>query len=89
MGQSDLPLASGTEHVKAFERLGWGCIRRSKKGHFILGKSGVVCCPSIPDHKQVKRTLLQKQLRLAGISEEQYLASFHREKSANLDPDPA
>jgi hypothetical protein len=87
VGQSDLPLASGTEHRKAFERLGWKYVRTAKNAHFILSKDGSACKLSIPDHKQVKRALLQKQLRLAEISEEQYLASFR--KDADLDAEPA
>jgi hypothetical protein len=35
---------------------------------------------SIPDHKEVKRTLLQKQIRRAGLTDDEYVAYFHGKK---------
>lgn len=80
MGQRDLPLASGEQHVKAFERAGWVMARKAKGAHFILAKEGCPHALSIPDHSEVKRTLLQKQLKLAGITEQRYRALFHKKK---------
>jgi hypothetical protein len=80
MGQQDLPLAAGTQHVAAFENCGWVCVRKSKKNHWILQKDGVDATLSIPDHKQVKRTLLAKQITLAGIGEDEYLEAFGKKK---------
>jgi predicted RNA binding protein YcfA (HicA-like mRNA interferase family) len=78
VGQSDLPLASGSAHVKAFEHAGWICLKRRGNGkHFILTKPGKGHL-SIPDHKQVKRALLQKQIRLAGFTDAEYLELFKR-----------
>lgn len=78
MGQRELPLAAGSAHVKAFERAGWTCIKRRGNGkHFILTKEGKGHL-SIPDHKQVKRALLQKQIRLAGFTDAEYLELFKR-----------
>jgi predicted RNA binding protein YcfA (HicA-like mRNA interferase family) len=77
VGQQDLPLASGPEHVKAFERAGWVCAKkRAKQAHFVLKKAGHPHAISIPSHKEVKRALLQKQIKLAGLSEEEYLEFF-------------
>jgi len=76
VGQRDLPLASGTEHVTAFERAGWVVARRAKNAHVILKKPGVPFALSIPDHDQVKRALLQKQIRNAGLTEEEYCDYF-------------
>jgi HicA toxin of bacterial toxin-antitoxin, len=77
VGQRDLPLASGSAHIKAFERAGWICAKRkAKDAHFILHKEGQRACLSIPDHKQVKRALLQKQIKLAGLTEAEYVALF-------------
>lgn len=76
MGQRELPLAAGSEHVKAFERAGWTCLKRRGNGkHFILTKDGKGHL-SIPDHKQVKRALLQKQIRRAGLTDAEYVAFF-------------
>ena len=78
MGQRDLPLASGSAHVKAFERAGWTCIKRRGRGkHFILTKEGKGHL-SIPEHKEVKRALLQKQIQLAGLTEQEYLSAFNK-----------
>lgn len=77
MGQSDLPLASGREHVKAFERSGWVCAaKKAKDAHFILSKPGCPHVMSIPDHREVKRTLLQKQIRRAGMTDDEYAQLF-------------
>jgi predicted RNA binding protein YcfA (HicA-like mRNA interferase family) len=78
VGQRDLPLVSGGAHVKAFERAGWTCIKRRGRGkHFILTKEGAGHL-SIPDHKEVKRGLLQKLVQRAGLSEMEYVELFNR-----------
>ena len=77
MGQGDLPLAPGAAHVKAFKRVGWTLERRAKDAHFILSHEECAHVLSIPDHREVKRALLQKQIQLAGLSEEEYLACFY------------
>jgi hypothetical protein len=80
VGQKDLPVASGAAHVKAFERAAFVCLpkRRGNGKHFILEKAGVHL--SIPDHKEVKRALLQKQIKLAGLTEAEYLDYFHKRR---------
>lgn len=74
MGQKNLPLASGVEHVAVFERCGWTC--RRKGNHLILTKEGHPATLSIPNVREVKRQLLQAQIRLAGITEKEYLDAF-------------
>lgn len=82
MGQSDLPLASGAEHVKAFGRAGWTCAKKkAKDAHFILSKEGHPHALSMPDHGEVKRALLQKQIKLAGMSEQDYLDAFDKKRA--------
>jgi hypothetical protein len=78
LGQRDLPLASGAAHIKAFERAGWTCAKkRAKDAHFILSKIGEEFHLSIPAHKEVKRALLQKQIKRAGLTEQAYLELFN------------
>jgi hypothetical protein len=78
MGQSNLPLANGDAHASAFERLGWtrDRKRRGRGAHILLTKAGVRVTLSIPEHHEVKRTIIAKQIKLAGISEEAYLKAF-------------
>lgn len=77
MGQADLPVASGAQHVKAFGQFGWE-LRPAKRNHFVLHKPGHAAHISIPNHREVKRALLAKQLKLAGITEAAYCAAFER-----------
>ena len=80
MSLSDLPVAGGDAHKKAFERLGWAH-DRTKSSHHIMVKDGFNPL-SIPCHKgrDVKRALLAKLLEIAKISEQDYLAAFRGKK---------
>jgi hypothetical protein len=78
MGQANLPLACGQDHVRAFQRLDWvlDSKRRGRGKHFLLTKPGMRATLSIPDHHQVKRTIIASLIKLAGVSEEDYLKAF-------------
>jgi len=78
MGQSNLPLANGHAHAKAFERLGWTLDKkhRGRGKHLRLTKAGYRATLSIPDHREVKRTIIASLLKLADVSEEKYLQAF-------------
>jgi hypothetical protein len=80
MGLSDLPLASGEKHAACFERLGWtrDWKRRGRGSHIRLTKQGVRATLSIPDHREVKRTIIAKLISLAGITQEKYVEEFHK-----------
>jgi len=85
VGQRDLPVARGADHAKAFVRAGWVVARETAGSHIILEKDGVAATLSIPDHagKTLSRFLLMRQIRLAGLSQQEYLDHFHgRTKSA-------
>lgn len=78
MGNADLPMGSGWDHVRAFERAGWELLKRRGRGsHFLMKKPGVRATLAIPDHKEVKRNLVGKLCVLAGISIEEYVKNFH------------
>ena len=78
MGNSELPLASADDHAGAFERAGFVRLKRRGRGsHVMLKKPGVnwtVCLPS--GHGDVKRGLLAKQIKGAGLTNEQYVDFF-------------
>ena len=66
------PVVSGREAVNAFREDGWVLQRKSKKGHFILGKSGVFFHLSVPDHKKLDRGLLHALIQDAGLTVEKF-----------------
>ena len=80
MGLSNLPLASGEQHAAAFERLGWtrDHKRRGRGKHILLTKTGMRATLSIPDHHEVKRTIIAALITLAGTTEEKYLQNFRK-----------
>jgi len=50
----ELPVVSGRDARRAFERLGW-VFRRQNGSHMILTKSGSMASLSIPDHRELAR----------------------------------
>lgn len=78
MGIKNLPLDSGRQIVKVFEAFGWNCHHRGKN-HFVLmhPEKPPTLLISIPDHKQVDRSLLKAALRKAGITEEQFCDTYN------------
>jgi predicted RNA binding protein YcfA (HicA-like mRNA interferase family) len=67
-----LPVISGKEAVRAFERDGWKVVRRAKSRHIIMKKEGMVTTLSIPEHKVLDRGLLRSLIRDAYISIEKF-----------------
>jgi predicted RNA binding protein YcfA (HicA-like mRNA interferase family) len=80
MGLSDLPLANAERHAACFERLGWtrDWKRRGRGSHILLTKKGMRATLSIPDHREVKRTVLAGLIRAAGTTQEKYIEEFHK-----------
>lgn len=77
MGQSNLPLAHGTAHVKAFERAGW-TLARIRGSHHIMTKHGCEATLSVPCHagRDLGRGMLSKFIAAAEMTEAEYLAHF-------------
>jgi len=67
-----LPVVSGREAIKAFEKNGWRVMRRAKSGHIIMKKKGMLTTLSIPQHKVLDRGLLRSLIRDAYISIERF-----------------
>jgi predicted RNA binding protein YcfA (HicA-like mRNA interferase family) len=77
MGMDRLPLAKGEKHVAAFKRAGWRPDRKMRGSHRVLRKAGFQELLTIPcNRKDVKRPLLAKLIKIAGLTEEEYLAYF-------------
>jgi len=68
---TDLPVVSGAEAVRRFERVGWAVARR-KGSHVMLTHPGVRATLSIPQHRELDRGLLRALIRAAGMAVEEF-----------------
>jgi predicted RNA binding protein YcfA (HicA-like mRNA interferase family) len=68
-----LPVISGREARKAFERAGW-TFNRQRGSHMILVKPGVAINLSGPDHRELDRGLLRGLIRDAGMTVPEFLS---------------
>lgn len=82
MGLEQLPVAHYDRHAKALARLGWECVGGSGS-HRVFKKDGHRNHITLPAKGDVKRGLLGRVLRDAGISIDEYVAAFQprRKKS--------
>jgi predicted RNA binding protein YcfA (HicA-like mRNA interferase family) len=72
-----LPVLSGVEAVKAFERAGW-TIDRQRGSHVILVKDGQPATLSVPDHKELAKGTLRSLIRAAGMTTEDFASLAHK-----------
>ena len=71
---NDLPTS---KVVKAFQRGGWHKRTRKTRGpHHILTKEEHEAILSIPRHRTIKKGLLLKQIKKAGMTVEEFLALY-------------
>ena len=68
-----LPVVSGAEAVKAFQRAGWR-IDRQKGSQVILLRPGHVASLSVPQHPELGPGTLRALVRPAGLSVEGFAA---------------
>ena len=67
-----LPVVSGREARRAFEKAGW-TFNRQRSSHMILVKVGVAVNLSVPDHRELDRGLLRGLIRDAGMTVEEFV----------------
>lgn len=74
----DLPVLSGREARKAFERGGWTMCRQAGS-HMILTKRGSLATLSVPDHRELAPGTLRQLIPAAGLSVDEFrrLAELH------------
>jgi len=60
---ASLPVISGSEVVKVFQRFGW-TVARQASSHIIMTKEGVIASLSVPNHREVARGTLSKSYSL-------------------------
>jgi predicted RNA binding protein YcfA (HicA-like mRNA interferase family) len=69
---SSLPVMSGREVVRAFEKLGWQ-VARQKASHIVLTKTGEIVTLSVPDHREVARGTLRSLIRSANVTVQDFI----------------
>ncbi|WP_417910509.1 type II toxin-antitoxin system HicA family toxin [Candidatus Electronema sp. PJ] len=69
-----LPVVSGAEAVRAFERLGFSVVRQ-RGSHIILRRGASGCV--VPNHRELKTGTLAGILKQAGISADEFIAALH------------
>ncbi|MEX2243352.1 MAG: type II toxin-antitoxin system HicA family toxin [Fimbriimonadaceae bacterium] len=70
-----LPVCSGAEAVKAFQRLGWSVARQSAS-HIVLVKSGRAVTLSVPNHRTLATGTLRALIRLASLTVEEFAGAL-------------
>jgi len=68
---ASLPVISGSETVKVFERFGW-TVARQTSSHVIMTKEGQIASLSIPNHKEVARGTLRSLIKSANLSVDEF-----------------
>jgi predicted RNA binding protein YcfA (HicA-like mRNA interferase family) len=71
----ELPHISGTEAIRALERLGFVVVRQ--RGSHVMMRRGSVGCV-VPLHRQIKRGTLGGILRQAGVDAEAFIRALGR-----------
>jgi predicted RNA binding protein YcfA (HicA-like mRNA interferase family) len=72
---AELPVCGGAEAVRAFQKLGW-TLARQTGSHIILVKTGVSAVLSVPNHRELDRGTLRSQIRVAGITVEEFVVAL-------------
>lgn len=68
-----LPVVSGAEAVRAFERAGWRQDRQ-RGSHVIMLKTGHIASLSVPQHHELAPGTLRALIRAAGLTVEEFRA---------------
>ena len=62
-----LPVISGADAVRAFQRAGWQ-IDRQRGSHVVLLKPGEIASLSVPQHRELAPGTLRSLIRAAGMT---------------------
>ena len=68
-----LPIISGAEAAKAFERAGWR-FARQKGSHAIYVRTGHIATLSIPQHRELAPGTLRSLIRASGMTVDEFIA---------------
>ena len=70
-----LPVLSGQQTVKVFEKFGW-VVSRQRGSHIIMIKEGEIITLSVPNHREVARGTLRSLIRAANLTIEEFTKSI-------------
>ena len=70
-----VPLISGREAIRVFERLGW-IAERQKGSHISMWKPDVPQILTVPDHKELGIGILRGLIRTAGVSVAEFVRAM-------------
>ena len=70
-----LPRVSGTEVVRALERLGFAVVRQ-RGSHIVMRRGSMGCV--VPNHRELKLGTLTGVLKQAGVTPDEFLAALRR-----------
>ena len=62
-----LPVVSGRQVVRAFERAGWR-VNRQRGSHVVLLKIGHIASLSVPQHRELAPGTLRSLIRASGMT---------------------
>ena len=68
-----LPVISGRQARRAFEKAGW-IFNRQRGSHMVLVRAGIPINLMVPDHRELDRGLLRGLIRDAGLTVEEFVA---------------
>ena len=68
-----LPVVSGSDAVRAFERAGWRQDRQ-RGSHVVLVRPAHIASLSVPQHRELAPGTLRALIRAAGMSVEEFTA---------------
>ena len=66
-----LPVVSGDETIRAFERAGW-VVRRQVGSHVMFDKEGEVATLSVPRHRELGPGILRRLVKDAGLTVDEF-----------------
>ena len=70
-----LPVLSGSETVRNFERFGWD-VARQRGSHIVMTKAGEMTTLSVPNHSTVAKGTLRSLIRDAGLTVAEFCAAL-------------
>jgi predicted RNA binding protein YcfA (HicA-like mRNA interferase family) len=72
-----LPVCSGTQAIRAFERLGWQ-VHRRRSSHVSMHKPGSNNLLTVPEHRELDVGTLRSLIRDAGVTVADFITALKR-----------